>query len=424
MMTVLSLRVRQLLARQELSSLIWLVLEKVLQLAFSAITVGLIARTLGVHAFGEFQYALALLFVFSSIGLMAGSETVAPQLAASNDPASRKRLLGSVFVLRLLVGLLAGISMVVWAVAAEPDSRQPLLFILAASLLVAEPFNTLRLIREVSQNTRVITAIRLVISCLKLICITVLYFLDASVTWFILTYSIEYFAIAAWYVYAIRDDGPPWHWQACRERIIWLLSKGLVVWIGVLALILIQRLDRIVLETRLTATLYGQYTAAFGLLDSGWFFGPVAIAALAPSLVYRRESVTGKASPLFIPILIMLGLLLTAGISLFAPLFIPLIYGHAFDPAIGIIRLGSLILIPGFAALSLDAILIRAGLHYAVTIKWLVGLVTAALLLLPDLNLSWKQGPLAVGAAYSISFVIGALLLHHSRTTFQKATAP
>lgn len=423
-MTTLSFRLRQLLARRELSSLIWLVSEKVLQLAFSAISVGLIARTLGVHAFGEFQYALALLFVFSAIGLMAGSETVAPQLAANNDPVSRKRLLGSVFLLRLLVGLLAGISMVLWAVAAEPNSRQPLLFILAASLLVAEPFNTLRLIREINQNTRVITAIRLIISCLKLICIAALYFLDASVTGFILIYSVEYFAVAACYVYTIRDDGPPWCWQACRDRMVWLLSKGLIVWIGVLALILTQRLDRIVLETRLPADLYGQYTAAFGLLDSGWFFGPVAIAALAPSLVYRRISATGKASPLFVPALITLGLLLTAGIGLFAPLFIPLIYGHAFDPAIGIIRLGSLILIPGFAALSLDAILIRAGLHYAVTIKWLTGLAVAALLLLPDLHLSWKQGPLAIGAAYTISFAIGALLLHRSRHTSHKAAAP
>lgn len=422
-MTTLSFRLRQLLARRELSSLIWLVSEKVLQLAFSAISVGLIARTLGVHAFGEFQYALALLFVFSAIGLMAGSETVAPQLAANNGPVSRKRLLGSVFLLRLLVGLLAGISMVLWAVAAEPNSRQPLLFILAASLLVAEPFNTLRLIREINQNTRVITAIRLIISCLKLLCIAALYFLDASVTGFILTYSVEYFAVAACYVYTIRDDGPPWRWQACRDRMVWLLGKGLIVWIGVLALILIQRLDRIVLETRLPADLYGQYTAAFGLLDSGWFFGPVAIAALAPSLVYRRVSATGKASPLFVPTLITLGLLLTAGIGLFAPLFIPLIYGHAFDPAIGIIRLGSLILIPGFAALSLDAILIRAGLHYAVTIKWLTGLAVAALLLLPDLHLSWKQGPLAIGAAYTISFAIGALL-HRSHHTSHKAAAP
>lgn len=423
-MRALPLRLRQLLARRELSSLIWLVLEKLLQLAFSAISVGLIARTLGVHAFGEFQYALALLFLFSAISLMAGSETVAPQLAASNDPASRKRLLGSVFVLRLLVGLLASISMMVWTVAAEPHSRQPLLFILAASLLVAEPFNTLRLIREVSQNTRVITAVRLVISCLKLICIAALYFLDASVTWFILIYSAEYFAIAAWYVYAIRDDGPPWRWHACQEYMTWVLSRGFVVWVGVLALVLIQRLDRVVLETRLSAALYGQYTAAFGLIDSGWFFGPVAIAALAPSLVYRRESATHKASPLFIPALIMLGLILTAGVNLFAPLFIPLIYGPAFDPAIGIIRLGSLILIPGFAALSLDAILIRAGLHYAVTIKWLAGLATAASILLLDLPLSWKQGPLAIGAAYSISFVIGTLLLYYSRVTSQEAAAP
>lgn len=420
MMTGLSARLRRLAARRELSSLIWLVSEKVLQLAFSAISVGLIARTLGVHAFGEFQYALALLFVFSAIGLMAGSETVAPQLAASDDPASRRRLLGSVFALRLSVGLLACLAMLAWAFFFEPGPRQPLLFILAASLLVAEPFNTLRLIREVSQHTRVITTVRLLISCLKLLCIAALYFLDAGVIGFIAVYSAEYFIIAACYLYAIRDDGPPWLWQASRHCMGWLLSKGFVVWIGVLALIIIQRLDRIVLETRLSATLYGQYTAAFGLLDSGWFFGPVAIAALAPSLVYRRHSATGKASPLFVPALVLLSLALTAGIGLFAPLFIPLIYGNAFDPAISIIRLGALILIPGFAALSLDAILIRSGLHYAVTLKWVTGLIVTALLLLPDLHLSWQQGPLAVGSGYAVSFLVGAALLYRLRQPSKK----
>src|SRR5690606_23539049 len=100
---------------------------------FSAFSVGLIARALGAADFGVFQYVLSILFIFSSIGLLAGSETASPRLTITTVPSDRQHLLGSLFLLRFLVGSLACISMIIWAFAVESNPRSTLLLVLALS---------------------------------------------------------------------------------------------------------------------------------------------------------------------------------------------------------------------------------------------------------------------------------------------------
>lgn len=404
-------RLRRLLQARGLVSLFWLGGEKLLQLGFSVVSVGLIARALGVDAFGEFQYVLSMLFVFSAVGLIAGSEVAAPRLAALHEGAARRQWLGSLFVVRLGAGALAFLLLGAWSLGMAPPHRQTLLLILGASLLVAEPFNVLRLMREVGQRTRVITATRLLVSGMKLAAIAALYGLQAPLVAFVAVYSLEYFLIAGCYLYAIRDEGLPWHWQPVRAAMGWLLRKGLLVWVGIQALMLVQRLDRLVLHGRLSEALYGQYAAALGLLDSAWFFGPIAVVALAPSLVYRA----GADRPwCFMALLTGLGLLVALAAHLLAPWIIPLIFGAHFAPAVGMLRTAAFVLVPGFAALSLDAVLIQAGRHRVVPLKWTVGLVVGAALIVPDLHLSWWQGPLACGAGYTASLLVGLVSLQRN----------
>lgn len=406
-------RFGQMKAARALANMIWLGSEKVLQLAFSAITVGLIARILGTEMFGEFQFVLSALFVFSAIGLLAGSETAAPQIAACQDATERRRLLGSIFALRIASGTLACGAMALWSVLTQPPDRVPLLLIMAVSLVFTEPFNVLRMIREVGQNTRIIAVIRLFVLLLKFIVIGGSYFLYPSIMFFVLVYTLEFILIAACYLAAIRDDGRPWEWQPSLMSMKRMLRNGFTVWIGLLALILIQRMDRLMLERRLEPEVYGQYTAALSLLDSAWFFGPVMVAALAPSMVYRHLDRIG-AVPWRFPLIvtgIAFGIVLTIEVS--APYVIPLIFGPDFVRSIHMIQLGALIIIPGFFALSLDAILIRSGHHYAVTVKWAGGLLVGTLLIIPDLGMSWRQGPLAIALAYTTSGLLGIAL--HTR---------
>ncbi len=404
-------RLQRLLQDRGLLSLFWLGGEKVLQLVFAAVSVGLIARTLGVDAFGQFQYVLSILSVFSVVGLVAGPELAAPLLARRTQAVDRRHLLGSLFVLRLAASAAAFLLMAAWSLWREPpDLRLPLL-VLSVSLLVAEPFNVLRLIREVSQYTRVFTLIRLLMSSLELAAIAVLYVLRMPLTAFVAVYSIQYFLMALCYVCTVREDGPPWRWPIARERMLWLLRQGVTVWLGIQALTLIQRLDRLVLHGRLSADLYGQYSAALGLLSGVWFFGTVAVVALAPSLVYRSAPGTSRPAWHFVGILAVIGLLAALATSALAPVLIPLIFGAGFAPAVEILRAAAFILVPGFAALSLDALLIQAGRHRAVPLKWVAGLGVGALLILPDLGLSWWQGPLAVAAAYVTSLLVGVFCL-------------
>ena len=393
---------------QGLRSLVWLVTEKLLQLGVSVITVGAVARALGVAAFGDFQYALAVLFVFSSLALMAGSEVAAPALAAQSAESGRRRVLGSVFRARLAVSGLAFLAMALWAVLQpSADLRLPLV-LLAASLLVAEPFNTLRLVREVRQDTRVVAGIRLVSSLFKLGAVLLGAAGGAGLAYFALVYAIEYLVTALLLHLRVREHGSCWTWPWDFGRLRGLLRQGMVVWVAIMAMMLAQRLDRLLLADVLDPSMYGQYAAAMSLVDSAWFFGPVAIAALAPSVVYRATSRIGAIAPRFVGTVFALGAAAAMGLALLAPWIAPLVFGAAFAASSGMLALSAWILLPGFAALALDPILIRAQRHRAVMAKWLLGVAVCYLALTLNPADSWARGPLAIALGYGASFVAGA----------------
>ncbi|MFA5663579.1 oligosaccharide flippase family protein [Castellaniella sp.] len=400
-----------LIRTRALRSLLWLASEKVVQLAFSALAVGLVARTLGTDAFGIFQYVLSAMMVFSSIGLIASTEVSAPRLATCEQPQERRRLLGSLFVLRLMAGTLAFLLMGTWSLYMEPLQRQPLMLIMGLALIVIEPFNVLRLIREVAQSTRIITVTRLLVSSLKVIAVAVLYTMHAPILAFIIVYAADHLLTALCYLFGIREDGWPCSWRPTREVMGWFFHKGLLIWLGLVALILILRMDRLILHARLDAGLYGQYAAAMNLLDSAWYFGPVSVVALAPSLLYRAGRQTLWSSLRLLLILTALALLIMVGAGLLAPFIVSLIFGAGFEQTAGMFQLALVVLVPGFAALGLDAILIHAGNHRVVPLKWGVGLAAGAMLLVPDFGLGWHQGPLALGVAHTVSLLAGLWFL-------------
>ncbi|MCK9509665.1 MAG: oligosaccharide flippase family protein [Pigmentiphaga sp.] len=407
-----------------LHSLAWLITEKLLQLGVSVITVGAVAQTLGVAAFGDFQYALAALFVFSSIALMAGSEVAAPTLAAQATESGRRTVLGSVFRARLAVSGLAFLAMALWALAQpNADLRLPLV-LLAAALLVAEPFNTLRLIREVRQDTRVVAGIRLASSLFKLAAVLLGAAWGAGLTYFALVYAVEYLVTACLLHRQVREHGAFWTWPWSAPQLRGLLRQGVVVWIAIMAMMLAQRLDRLLLANVLDPSIYGQYTAAMTLVDSAWFFGPVAIAALAPSLVYRATAPIGTLVPRFAGVVLALGAAAAAALALLAPWIVPLIFGAAFAPASSMLAGSALVLLPGFAALALDPILIRAQRHRMVMAKWLLGVAVCYLALILNPADSWTRGPLAIGLGYSASLLAGAWAIWRLRGSRFAAHGP
>lgn len=407
-----------------LHSLAWLVTEKLLQLGVSVITVGAVAQALGVDVFGDFQYALAALFVFSSIALLAGSEVAAPALAAQSTAAEVRTLLGSVFRARLAVSSLAFLIMAVWALLQpRADLRLPLV-LLAASLLVAEPFNTLRLIREVRQNTRVVAGIRLGSSLFKLGAVLSGAAWGAGLAYFAFIYAIEYLFTAVLLHVRVREHGAFWTWPCNAARLRGLLRQGTVVWVAIMAMMLAQRLDRLLLANVFDPAIYGQYTAAMTLVDSAWFFGPVAIAALAPSLVYRATAPIGTLVPRFAGVVFALGAAAAAALALLAPWIVPLIFGTAFAPASSMLAGSALVLLPGFAALALDPILIRAQRHRTVMAKWLLGVAVCYLALVLNPADSWTRGPLAIGLGYGASLLAGAWAIWRLRGSRFAAPGP
>src|SRR5699024_8199523 len=107
----------------------------------------------------------------------------------------------------------------------------------------------------------------------------------------------------------------------------------------------------------------------------------ISVAALAPSLVYRARKPAEGPSWRFILILASMGLLMACLVTLLAPLAITIIFGTHFAPATHILQIAAFIVVPGFTALGLDAVLIHAGHHRAIPLKWGAGMLVGFLLI-------------------------------------------
>ncbi|OVZ58149.1 MULTISPECIES: oligosaccharide flippase family protein [unclassified Pigmentiphaga] len=402
-------RCANLLRNPSIHSLAWLSMEKAVQLAFSFISIGIIARALGPQHYGEFQYVLAVLFIFSAVTLGCGAEVIAPDLVKLSYVKSRQGILGSALLIRLALGGVAMLLMATSGLFWFSGTVGQGVAIMALSLLIAEPFNILRIIRESASNTRVIARIRFQTSVLKLVAIAGVAALGGGVLSMLAIYLAETIVIAAAYVYLIADDGRPWDWRPTRRHTARLLRASVPVWLGLALMIGMQRMDRLVLGISLPPAIFGEYAAAMSLMDSVMFFGPVVMTALAPRLLYRHEnlSIVARNAGRLLIILTCLGLAAVIGFYLFSGLLTTAIFGERFVQVQEILRAASWITVVGFFDTGVTALLVRLRYFRLIAAKWLGGFLVCFLVLWLGDRGEWLTGIAGLIAGYTTAASIG-----------------
>src|SRR5690348_2385387 len=99
-----------------LANIVWLGLERLTQIAVAIVISGLLARYLGPGDFGKWQYANTLLLVIAPITWVCGAEILVPTIV-HRPPAETGAVLGSAFVLRMGVSVLALVLTWIWIAA-------------------------------------------------------------------------------------------------------------------------------------------------------------------------------------------------------------------------------------------------------------------------------------------------------------------
>ena len=337
------------------ANVLWLLMEKVALLA-SAVIIGFwVVRTLGPEAYGAFSLALSIVTVLTALSTMGLETVVLRQLAA--EPSQAAPLLKAALVLRL-----AGSAVQVllcWVAARLLIPEQFTVSVIALILASAALFRAPDVIGLWLQNRgryRHAVVVRLLTRAAADAFRIWLIVIGASVYAFASAFLVEAVASCLVFCWLGRDllfqhEGSP------TVPVRRLLHDGTPLVTSGIVAALYARIDQVILYPLMGAQATGHYAAAVRLSELftivATSIGTVAtthygaLAGLGHADFDRRLSRYFRA-------MTGAGLALSAALSAGAVPIVSLVYGPAFTPAAGVLRIHAWSVALVFASVALE----------------------------------------------------------------------
>lgn len=395
--------------RRALSNLFWLATERGVQIVAAIVMAGVMARYFGPEVFGKWQYASTVLLVLAPLTWVCGAELLVPAMVHA-DARRLAAMMGSAFALRFGVsaGALLGTWLVLWLAPIDPVVAA-MLAGLAFTMLTREPFGVVNAWLQsqtyskpallISASTALLKGAAVYLAARWLLA-------PAAFGWIWAAEGILGAAGLAAY-YAWRHGGRlGWRVEAARVREF--ATAGTVFWLGLVAMYLFLKLDRLMLKHYVGFVELGRYGAA-QQLNENWSMVALMLAqTLAPAFVYR----IAEPRRLYRNVLLLSGLtaagmaLGAALLSLAAPWIVQRVFGPGFAQSVEVFRLAVWIsVLAGVEAIG-NLLILKDQARYAVLGKWCAALLVSALAnlwLIPRLGSRGALLSLALGYGVAIS---------------------
>ncbi|WP_250534492.1 oligosaccharide flippase family protein [Caballeronia sp. AZ10_KS36] len=364
-----------------LTNIVWLGLERLTQIAVAIVISGLLARYLGPDAFGKWQYANTLLLVIAPITWVCGAEILVPTIVAK-PPAETGAVLGSAFVLRMSVSVVALLLTWAWiAVGGVDPLVGAMLAGLAVTMLFREPF--IGVINAWLQSMTY-SKPQLIASMFTAIAKAALVYLlvrmAARASSFGWLWALEAAVIgAALVVYYMRRHGGTLGWRFDRTLFRHFASAGTVFWLGLICMYLFLKLDRLMLAHRVSFAELGLYSAAQQLNENWIALALMLSQTIAPAFVYRVQE-TPRLKRNLLRLFAMTAALMIAGAAVLdalAGFIIARVFGPNYAGAASIFRWAVWLSVPaGIEAIG-NLVVLKYQARYVLLSKWLLALAVA-----------------------------------------------
>jgi len=276
-----------ILKSKYVSSTVWLLIEQILRI-ISAIFIGaLVARYLGPEKYGQFNYSLSIVIIFSALSLL-GLSNVFVKEAVENIKAVASivitticlRIIGSVvMIFALLIFIL---------VNQENQQMSRYILIIGASMGLLNIFKTIELFFQ----AKIISKYTAITNITVLLCVIIIkvYLVNNSYSldYFIATVAVEYFAVSLllsiFYLYKADCIKGIFDYELAKQMLkqAWpLMLTGIII-------SLYMRIDQLMIRNMIGDAAIGQYSVAVRLGEA-WYFVPMIIASsLFPAIISAR----------------------------------------------------------------------------------------------------------------------------------------
>lgn len=299
------------------------------------------ARVIGPEQFGQYNFALAYVALFSSIATLGLDGIVVRDLVRA--PEAKNTIMGSAFMLKVIGSLLAFVLCVMSTIIVEPQSSQTraLIVIISAGML----FQVVDVVDFWFQSrvSSMYTVIAKIPALVIFFCVRIFLLLGtASLIVFAWAQLIEILlgAIGLMIIYQRLGDRAT-EWRPHYKYAMALIKESWPLILAGLSVILYMKIDIVMLGKMSGDRETGLYSAA-SRLSEGFYFVPMIIASsFMPMLLRARALGTTqyKESLLsFYVLMIRLSLIVAIPFTILAPLLIDFLFGDDYVGSVAILR--------------------------------------------------------------------------------------
>lgn len=366
--------------KNELKTTVWVIVERGVSFLIGILVSGILARQLGQETFGIWLYLLELSSLFGAFTSLFPADVIMPRLIFHRG--REFEILSCTLLGRTVFSCLGAIIFAVVCFWQLHDQNGLVLMISVAAFRLAtdEPVSTLT-IWLLSRGQARITAISGIVgvSARGATVLVIAKVVGSEPEWTTIAWLVEIIFLTAYmYVAAQRADNAirPRLTRPSIAKMIRLIQPGVSIMLSVALYSLLYRIDKIVLQPRLPADVFGQYMACYQISGNVAMLPPLVARAVVPLVMYRRGAIVRPF--IWFGICMTGATILMCGIvSAFSTNIMLIVFGISFGETGGLLSKMIWICVPSALDSVLAAPLYRVGAGWWTLLKW-GGAVAAA----------------------------------------------
>jgi O-antigen/teichoic acid export membrane protein len=381
----------------------WLIADNVIRI-FLGLLVGIwVTRYLGPEAFGQFNYALAIVGMLAVVATL-GMDSILVR-ALVKEPDRRDEILGTGFWLRLGAGILMACTAILAAIFLRPEDHAvrnltailsgTMIFVSAETASLWFQANTQSKYTVIARNTAYILGASLKVSLIllkqPLMAFAWVALLESAISAFLLLT-----------LYFRYTGASPLVWRMAIPRAMEQIRQGWPLLIAALNIVVYRRIDTLMLGQMTNNYTIGVFTAASRLSEFLYVIPMVIMQSLNPTLI-KNQAALKKNSIMLYGAFLGTSLILAFLISLASPYVVSVLYGERYVESAGILRIHIWTIVPIFIGVVVNNVLVIEGKEKLIAIRTFIGVLSNVVL---NIILIPSYGAQGAAMATLASFVL------------------
>ncbi|MEB0014183.1 oligosaccharide flippase family protein [Glaciimonas sp. Cout2] len=385
----------------------WLIGEKLLTIALVLFCDGLLARTITIGEFGQWQYSLNLASMIGCVGFVAGAEVIIPALARYTR--LRSEIITAGFIVRSFFSLLTVLlSAIICDVFFDNSVVGKLVVIALIIVVVNETTSVIVAYFQAITNIRPVVLCRLLALAIRASLFYVVSLNTKNIFLFISVRGIEVVVTGILLVLLIRTQ--PIYWRPNTRIIKIILIRGIRFLPSILAMYAYTKIDRIFVQKYFSYEYLAVYSIAQQYVEQCFLLITIVVQSISPKYIFSTQYTSLNFRQVIFKIGFFLFLIATFLIivtQLIGNIFISSVFGSKYLGSFEIMRVLVVTTIPFAIDTLATQILLKEKAAFLLFLKWLVMAVFAVFMYVIVLPI---MGSSNIRYIFIINFTVMALL--------------